>query len=128
MSTLRVDYERAAPPGAALDPGDDFVEFWHAGAAVRGLFSCVACGRSVVSARVLPPCPSCDGRLWEDAGTSPFGNATEANVTVFEDWSPADAEDRARLLRGVALALVVGPACWLMLAGLAFLFYALAQA
>ena len=51
---------------------DEFVEFWNAGSLATGVFSCVACGRTVVSLYQLPPCPTCDGRLWEDPETSPF--------------------------------------------------------
>jgi hypothetical protein len=31
MSSLQ-DFERAAPAGAALEPADEYVEFWHTGA------------------------------------------------------------------------------------------------
>jgi hypothetical protein len=51
---------------------DEFVDFWSTGTLATGVFSCVACGRTVVSTYQLPPCPACDGRLWEDPETSPF--------------------------------------------------------
>ena len=38
MSSLQVDFERAAPAGAALEPADEYVEFWYTGAIARGLF------------------------------------------------------------------------------------------
>jgi hypothetical protein len=93
MSSLQVDYERAAPAGAALGPADEFVEFWQAGAVARVLFCCVGCGRRLVSA--------------------------------YEEWSRDDLNGGGRFIRGVAYALVVGPAIWLGLASLAFLFFAL---
>ena len=125
MSSLRVDYERAAPSGAALGPADEYVEFWQAGAVARGLFCCVACGWRLVSAHVLPSCPSCDGRLWEELATSPF--ATGANVAAYEDWAREDLEETGRFLRGAVYALVVGPAIWLALGGLAFVVFELLQ-
>jgi hypothetical protein len=51
---------------------DEYVEFWSAGSLATGLFSCVACGWTVVSTYQLTPCPRCDGTLWEDPETSPF--------------------------------------------------------
>ncbi|MGZ4310159.1 MAG: hypothetical protein ACXVRG_12580 [Gaiellaceae bacterium] len=119
MSSLRVDYERAAPVGAALGSADEFVAFWQAGAVAGGQFCCVACGRRLVSARVLPPCPTCDGRLCEKLATSPFGTVGGSNVAAYEALS-RDEPDRGRFLRGLGVALVVGPAIWLALAGIAF--------
>jgi hypothetical protein len=115
----RVDYERAAPAGAALGPDDEYIEFWQAGAIARGLFCCVACGRRLVSAHVLPPCPTCDGGLWEELTTSPFATA------AYEHWTHQDLEETGRFLRGAVVALVVGPAIWLALGGLAFLVFEL---
>jgi hypothetical protein len=55
-----------------LQRADEYVEFWPTGTLVTGLFSCVACGRTVVSTYQLLPCPTCGGTLWEDPSTSPF--------------------------------------------------------
>jgi hypothetical protein len=61
---------------AATHRVDEYVEFLSVGALVTGAFSCVACGRTVVSLYQLPPCPSCGGTIWEDPSTSPFGQFT----------------------------------------------------
>jgi hypothetical protein len=127
MSSIQVDFERAAPAGAALGPDDEYVEFSQAGATARGLFCCVACGRRLVSAHTLPSCPSCDGRLWEQYFTSPFGSADAPPPGPAEVWREADANDNAGLLRGIAFSLIVGPAIWLALAAFAFLIFELVR-
>ena len=48
-----------------LEAGDDYVEFWPAGIAATGWFSCAACGNSVKVRQVLPRCLLCGERLWE---------------------------------------------------------------
>ena len=126
MSSLRVDYERAAPVGAALGRADEYIEFWQTGAVARGLFCCVACGRRLVSARVLPSCPTCEGRLWEELATSPF--ATGPSLAAYEEWNHEDMEESHRFLQGLTFALVVGPAIWLALGGFAFLVFELVHA
>jgi hypothetical protein len=130
MSSLQVDFERAAPAGAALEPADEYVEFWYEGAIARGLFCCVACGRRLVSAHQLPSCPSCDGGLWEELASSPFGTADGhgPSPVLAEAWHEAEAGESTRFLRGIAFSLVVGPAIWLALAGLAFLVFELVRA
>jgi len=128
MSSIQVDFERAAPAGAALDPADEYVEFWYEGAIARGLFCCVACGRRLVAAHRLPSCPSCDGGIWEELSSSPFGSAEAPEPALAEVWREEDASESTNLLRGIAFSLVVGPAIWLSLAGIAFLVFELVRA
>jgi hypothetical protein len=52
--------------------GDDFVDFWAAGAEVRGAFHCADCGYGVSVQTKLPACPMCAGSSWELSPTSPF--------------------------------------------------------
>jgi len=49
---------------------DDYVEFWDAGAAVRGEFHCADCGYGIAIVRKLPLCPMCGGRSWEQSLSS----------------------------------------------------------
>ena len=57
--------------GAALD--DDGVPgFVNAGTRAVGEYHCADCGYGVTVRRLLPVCPMCRGRSWEDAATSPF--------------------------------------------------------
>jgi hypothetical protein len=125
VSSIQLDFERAAPTGAALEPLDECVEFWPTGAIARGLFCCVTCGRRLVSAHQLPSCPSCDGGLWEELSSSPFGRADATHPGLVEVWE--HATDGSALLRGIAFALVVGPAIWLALAAFAFLVFELVR-
>jgi hypothetical protein len=50
-----------------VEPEGDYVEFWPAGIAATGWFSCAACGNSVKVRQVLPRCLMCGERLWERA-------------------------------------------------------------
>jgi hypothetical protein len=47
------------------DDEGDYVEFWPAGVAASGRFSCAACGNVVNARMVLPRCLMCGERLWE---------------------------------------------------------------
>jgi len=101
---------------------DEFVDFWSTGTLAQGLFSCVACGQTVVSTYQLPPCPRCEGRLWEDPSTNPFepGAAVTAPSFDYDEWTTRELESTAGLLRGTMIALVGGPLLWLFLAGSAY--------
>jgi rubrerythrin len=57
---------------------EDYVEFWAAGATVKGEFHCSECGYGVAIVRALPPCPMCGGTSWEQAPWRPF---TRSNWT-----------------------------------------------
>jgi hypothetical protein len=97
---------------------DEYVEFWPAGALARGLFSCVACGRQVVSAYQLPPCPTCDGALWEELSSSPFGRSEAGfatNLFAYEQWNEDEVDRTAGFAQGAYLALVAGAVLWLFL-------------
>ena len=54
---------------------DEFVEFEHAGAPVKGGFECSSCGYGVTITQQLPRCPMCGGELWERSPWSPFRTA-----------------------------------------------------
>ena len=51
---------------------DDYVEFWAAGATVKGEFHCSECGYGVAIVSALPLCPMCGGASWEQAPWRPF--------------------------------------------------------
>jgi hypothetical protein len=100
---------------------DEYIEFWTAGTLVTGLFSCVACGRTVVSTYQLEPCPSCGGTLWEDPSTSPFeATAIATPQSDYEEWTTEGLERAASLCRMSLAALVGGPLLWLFLATSAY--------
>jgi hypothetical protein len=52
-----------------------FVEFWPAGATVKGEFHCSECGYGVIVSRALPICPMCSGVSWEASSWSPLARA-----------------------------------------------------
>ena len=103
---------------------DEYIEFWPAGALATGVFSCVACGRTVLSTYQLHPCPTCDGRLWEDPSSSPFAQAEmplTTRLAAYEEWEADDLSRTADFVRGASLAVVVGPVLWLCLAASALM-------
>jgi len=53
--------------------GDGLPSFFTAGSAALGEFRCAECGYGIVVRRLLPACPMCRGRSWEDPLTSPHG-------------------------------------------------------
>ena len=54
-------------------PGPDRVPaLLTAGSGALGEFRCAQCGYGVIVRRVLPECPMCRGRSWEDPATSPY--------------------------------------------------------
>jgi len=54
---------------------EEFVEFFRAGEQVVGAFECVACSHGAVVRGDLPPCPRCEGTLWERSAWTPFATA-----------------------------------------------------
>ncbi|HYK06571.1 MAG TPA: hypothetical protein VEW11_02265 [Gaiellaceae bacterium] len=46
--------------------------FLEAGSRASGEYHCADCGYGVTVRQLLPVCPMCRGRSWEDAATSPF--------------------------------------------------------
>lgn len=131
MSSLTTESARTWQREAWTDtgPADEYVEFWRAGALARGVFSCVACGRSVDSVHQLPPCPSCGAQFWEESSTSPFGGSGSfgdggpplaAYADAYERWREEDLARAAGVTRSVCLALIVGTASWLSIACLGY--------
>jgi len=55
--------------------GDGGPVFHRAGTPADGEYHCAACGYGVSVRSVLPVCPMCRGREWEDPATSPFGRS-----------------------------------------------------
>lgn len=101
------------PAGARPEP--DSAEFWRTGAQVIGTFCCSACGRAVCSVRQLPECPACGGSFWEHAASSSLGSETAQRELVEEAWFHEEVgRSVAGLTRGVVLALVLAPICWLV--------------
>jgi hypothetical protein len=52
-------------PAASLPEFADVVDFAAAGSDAAGEFRCADCGYGAVVQRVLPPCPMCQGTVWE---------------------------------------------------------------
>jgi hypothetical protein len=120
VSSLLTDdlFVREVEARAARLAEDEFVQFTFAGTPAAGHFCCVACGRDVTCVGLLPPCPECGSRLWEDAHTSPFarGEASPAPVPAYERWLEEDLDGTARTVSGITLALVLGSTLWALLA------------
>jgi hypothetical protein len=51
---------------------DEFVAFSESGAHATGEFHCSECGHVVTVSHVLPRCPTCDGKSWEQSEWHPF--------------------------------------------------------
>jgi rubrerythrin len=49
--------------------------FLGAESEASGEYYCADCGYGVTIRRILPVCPMCRGRSWEDAATSPFARS-----------------------------------------------------
>jgi rubrerythrin len=49
--------------------------FLGAGSDASGEYHCADCGYGITVKRLLPVCPMCRGRSWEDAVTSPFARS-----------------------------------------------------
>lgn len=47
--------------------------FLAAGSAAEGEFHCADCGYGISVRALLPECPMCRGRAWEEPATSPYG-------------------------------------------------------
>jgi len=60
---------------AGRAPVGDFVDFFSAGARVKGEFHCAECGYGVTVYRALPVCPMCGGEHWEQSAWSPLTRA-----------------------------------------------------
>ena len=58
--------------GVRTEAGGDYVEFWQAGTEAQGQFRCADCGYGVSVRAMLPACPMCGGRAWEESLTSAF--------------------------------------------------------
>jgi hypothetical protein len=120
MSSPATDqlFVREIEARAARLAEDEFIEFSFAGTPAAGHFCCVACGRGVTSVGLLPPCPDCGSRLWEDSMTSPFAASEPSPIPVdaYEQWLEEDLDSTAHLLAGVSLALALGVILWTLLA------------
>lgn len=63
--------EPSGVAGAAA--GTDGVPIFRvAGSPAFGEFRCAQCGYGVTVRQMLPVCPMCRGRSWEDPATSPY--------------------------------------------------------
>ena len=56
---------------------DGFVEFLSSGQRATGEYHCAECGYGVTIFAVLPLCPMCGGRAWEQSTWSPFSRAQD---------------------------------------------------
>lgn len=118
MSALRPVSPRAPERDlVGVDPTDDFVEFWRAGASATGWFCCVECGAGVATAHRLPTCAACGGELWERAETSPFG--LEPPLLTLDDDDPFGTG----AARAIVLSAAAGAIMWLALAAVALALY-----
>lgn len=61
--------EGASPGGDGIPGGGE------AGARAAGEYRCAECGYGVTVRAVLPECPMCRGREWEEAATSSYGRS-----------------------------------------------------
>ena len=108
-------------PTPGTEPAEfEYVEFFRAGALVRGWFSCADCEWVVRSLHQLPECPSCGGRLWEPTWL-PASRHDDAAAWEHE------LDDGARFVQGVALAVVLGSLCWAAIVGLGLAVFFLAR-
>ena len=62
--------------GATLDR-DGAPDFFRTGSEANGEYYCAECGYGVTIFAVLPLCPMCGGRAWEQSNWSPFSRAHE---------------------------------------------------
>jgi hypothetical protein len=69
-----VQTEPGRAEGAALER-DGVPVFLGAGSDASGEYHCTDCGYGVSVKSLLPVCPMCRGRSWEDAATSPFARS-----------------------------------------------------
>ena len=125
MSTLPEE-TKALRGLAETERADEFIEFLRAGALARGLYCCVACGRRVVTAYQLPPCPSCGGQVWEELSSSPFGRSGAAFATglsAYERWNEEDLDRTAAFVRGAFAAVIAGAVLWAFLGISAFILF-----
>ena len=58
--------------GSPTTGTDGDPRFLTAGSRALGEFRCAQCGYGVIVRRMLPECPMCRGRSWEDPVTSPY--------------------------------------------------------
>jgi hypothetical protein len=56
----------------ARETADEFIAFHAAGDRCVGEFHCAECGYGIVSRRMLPACPMCQGSAWEESPWRPF--------------------------------------------------------
>jgi hypothetical protein len=106
---------------------DEFVEFAYAGTPAVGHLCCVACGHGVTCVGLLPPCPDCGSRLWENAATSPFAVSEPVLVPreSYEGWAEEDLDDAGRALRGFWLAVQLGLVVWALLGTILAVMYSM---
>jgi rubrerythrin len=69
-----VQIEPRRAEGAVLAK-DGVPVFLRAESQASGEYHCADCGYGVTVRRILPVCPMCRGRSWEDAATSPFARS-----------------------------------------------------
>ncbi len=62
----------AAGVGRVADDVGEFIAFHTSGARIIGELRCSDCGYGIVSRGLLPTCPICRGRTWEESPWRPF--------------------------------------------------------
>ena len=72
LGVTRVQVESTRTTGATDVRGDGAPVFFAAGDDAAGEFRCSECGYGVVVRTVLPSCPMCRGRSWEQSLASQF--------------------------------------------------------